>query len=270
MDFNATIDLIIRELDEAREIINDLKKFPGAPMLEIELARAKCRNAAEVIALLKDFREQEASKEKPAEIQSVIFEKKNTGPEKTSEVFTEKAEIKRPSEEIREEMTEKPHVQEKAKTEKLHEDATPHEDATEASEEVRHPHEKTGTPEKETPENQPKKPYVAPIVADTFSHLANRFNEQMGGERDEDFSFMKKKHWSDLSHEIGINDQFYFIREIFNGNRSSYHEAVSKLEQAENVKDARNIIMSYKTDKTENEAVKQLLNLVKRKFSSNE
>ncbi len=55
MDFNSTVDLIIRDLNEAREIIDDLKNYPGVPVLQVELAKSKCKNAAEVIALMKDI-----------------------------------------------------------------------------------------------------------------------------------------------------------------------------------------------------------------------
>ena len=37
MDFNATIDLIIKDLEEAGEIIDDLKTYPGVPELQVEL-----------------------------------------------------------------------------------------------------------------------------------------------------------------------------------------------------------------------------------------
>ena len=60
MDFNATIDLIIRDLEEAREIIDDLKKYPGVPVLQVELAKSKCKAAGEVIALLKTIKESES------------------------------------------------------------------------------------------------------------------------------------------------------------------------------------------------------------------
>jgi hypothetical protein len=42
MDFKATVDLIIKDLDEAREIIDDLKNYPGVPHLQVELAKSKC------------------------------------------------------------------------------------------------------------------------------------------------------------------------------------------------------------------------------------
>ncbi len=53
MDFNATLDLIIKDLNEVREIVDDLKNYPGVPLLQVELAKSKCRSAAEMIALLK-------------------------------------------------------------------------------------------------------------------------------------------------------------------------------------------------------------------------
>jgi hypothetical protein len=53
MDFNTTIDIILKDLREVREIIDDLKNYPGMPMLQVELAKSKCRSAEEVIALLK-------------------------------------------------------------------------------------------------------------------------------------------------------------------------------------------------------------------------
>ena len=55
MDFNTTIDLIIKDLNEASEIIDDLKKYPGVPALQVELAKSKCRSAGDVIALLKSL-----------------------------------------------------------------------------------------------------------------------------------------------------------------------------------------------------------------------
>ena len=57
MDFNTTIDLIIKDLEEAREIIDDLKKYPGVPALQVELAKSKCKSAGDVIALLKTLRD---------------------------------------------------------------------------------------------------------------------------------------------------------------------------------------------------------------------
>lgn len=50
---NSTIDIIIKDLNEAREIIDDLKNYPGVPEFQIELAKSKCKSASDVIALIK-------------------------------------------------------------------------------------------------------------------------------------------------------------------------------------------------------------------------
>jgi hypothetical protein len=69
MDFNSTVDLIVKDLDEAREIIDDLRNYPGVPVLQIELAKSKCKSASEVISLLKNLQMQPKSAEKKESIQ---------------------------------------------------------------------------------------------------------------------------------------------------------------------------------------------------------
>ncbi|MBI5008973.1 MAG: hypothetical protein HZB98_04865, partial [Bacteroidia bacterium] len=58
MEFNATIDLIIKDLNDACRIIDDLKSYPGVPEIQVELAKAKCKSAGDVIALLKSIKQQ--------------------------------------------------------------------------------------------------------------------------------------------------------------------------------------------------------------------
>jgi hypothetical protein len=255
MDLNAAIDLIIRELNEAREIIDDLKNYPDVPVLEIELAKSKIKSAGDAIAHLKAIRNINPV---TSQVKNEIVEKK------TSEVIVVEIEHEEPvtkseQKEVFQSKTEKPEIKAvKPETRKEKEHQTHEEVHPAPVDEINSP----GTPE--------KKPYVAPIIADTFSHLANRFNEQLSSQPEDDFSYMKNKHWSGLQEEIGINDRFYYIREIFNGSRDSYAEALSRLEKTKSVSEARTVILSYKIDKIEDEPVRKLLDLVKRKFSSHE
>jgi hypothetical protein len=55
MDFNSALDIIIKDLGEAAKIIDDLKNYSGVPAFQVELAKAKCRSAAEIITLLKEI-----------------------------------------------------------------------------------------------------------------------------------------------------------------------------------------------------------------------
>lgn len=276
MDFNATIDLIIRELDEAREIMEDLKKIPDAPILEIEMARSKCRNAAEAIAMLKQVK----SAAPPAP-------KKPESPELNMEVDpapvpeTKKPESKKPDTKEEETILFRmpdpiviPAGEKQAKrvyNNDLREKPAPS-SRSEEKKVVSQPGkaEETKDPGKPEIDSSGKKPFVAPIIADTFSHLANRFNEQINENQDEDFSFTHGRHYTNISDAIGVNDRFYYIREVFSGDREAYSEAISRLETAKSLGEAREIVKSYRKDGTENKASRELLDLVRRKFGAHE
>jgi hypothetical protein len=225
MDFNSTIDLIIKDLDEAREIIDDLKKYPGVPALQVELAKSKCKSAGEIIAFLKNYKDI---------VPLVVHTPVATTP---PVVIAPPVEITPPADK---------------KT---------------------HPVEIIPTPveKKEDPMEIPKEVSVTPIIADKF-YSPSSLNEQLGGNVDDDDIkvFLKTKPITSLSEVIGVNDKFLFIREIFDGNKAAYNQAISRLDNVKNIADAREIILSYTNDKIEIEAVKQLINLVKRKLPSDE
>ncbi len=202
MDFNTTVDLIIKDLNEAREIIDDFRNYPGVPTLQVELAKSKCKSAAEVIALFKNIRE-----EPVAEIKKEPVASRPAPADSTDE---------------------KPSIR--------------------------------------------KKTAESAIFADTFSNLPNSLNEKLGNLRDDDdvSDIMKTKPLTNLSEAIGVNDKFLFIRELFNGNPESYNLVISRIDEAETLSDARAVIMSYTDKNQDTEVVRQLLDLVKRKFPVDE
>jgi|SRR5664280_719349 len=196
MDFNSTIDLIIKDLNEASEIIDDLKKYPGVPALQVELAKSKCRSAGEVIALLKNIGDvvpvqKEAVHEKPKKSEAAA-----------SEIIT----------------------------------------------------------------------IETSTVADKFDPPSDLYEEKIApGKTKKDLSDqLKADPIASLSEVIGIGEKFLFIGEIFKGDKEAYSQALSRLDKTESLDDAMAIIMSYIDEKPENEAVVQLLNLVKLKLLSNE
>lgn len=211
MDFNATVDLIIKELNEARDIIDDLKNYPDVPALQVELAKAKCKSAAEVIALLKNLKEK-----------GIVEKRDPITPEPVKKVA-----------------------------------------------EVRHTQ---SVDVKARPGRTSKKTSESVIIADTFSQMQSSLNEQLGSRKEEDdvTDLIKTKPITNLSEAIGVNDKFLFIRELFNGNSESYEKAISILDRSVSFADARTVIMSYAGNNMETEAVKQFLDLVKRKFPADE
>ena len=206
MDFNATIDLIIKDLDNAREIIDDLKNYQGVPAMQVELAKLKCKGASELIAMLKAMNVHEASivKEVPPEPQ--------------------------------------------------------------------HKSEPTPEPQPQVKPTPQTKLVDSFIIADDFSDISSQFNKETGRLVNEDLGgyFNKTRQVLNLSDIIGVNDRFLFIREIFKDNKEAYLQGINRLDDAESLTDAKAIVMSYTGDNIKNEAVIQLLELVKLKLSSNE
>jgi len=217
MEFNATIDLIIKDLNDACQIIDDLKSYPGVPEIQVELAKAKCKSAADVIGLLKSIKQQPI--------------------EQKIEKAEEKKQAAKPSK------SKLPPEERENKTEKV-------------------------IAALETEKNQ----QLSSIIADKFKGKSSSINEQLGTFKGEDdvTEIMKLKPIQSLKAAIGLNDRFLFIREIFNGDKEAYDQAIAKLEKSSSTDDARAVIISYTGSSEENEAVKQLMDLVKRKHIPNE
>jgi hypothetical protein len=248
MDFNATIDLIIKDLKEASDIIDDLKKYPGVPVLQVELAKMKCRSAGEVISILKNINENPVTGDKEP-IREKIIQK-----------------VQKPDEPglqtVREIIPPVPQVS-KGKA------ATPE---PEIQPELKTPEPKSAGHKIAEPKKTYKKEQDSPIIADQFLQPPSSLVEQLSAAQTEAeiADTLKTKPITSLIEAIGINDKFLFIREIFNGNHNDYSAALQRLENADNMIDARAVIMSYTGDNSESEAVRQLLDLVKRKLPSDE
>jgi copper chaperone CopZ len=251
MDFNKTIDIIIKDLREAREIIDDLKNYPGVPQLQIELIKSKCKSAEEIIALLKTmkFDNQSASDQQIEDVRVIQLSE---------------SEAKEPLIEI----SDDDEGESESEPDSLSVD---YEKVSEITD--KKPIEKSGNESGVVIQGKVKdKLPNSNTVADLFGPVSNSYYEQLADKQnDVDISsVIKSVPVTDLTEAIGINDKFLFIKVIFNGNQESYNEAISKLNKAANLSDAKAIIMSYTGEGEENEAVKQLLDLVKRKLPADE
>ena len=296
MDFNATIDLIIKDLEEAREIIDDLKKYKDVPALQVEIAKSKCKSAAEIIALLKNMSiSQVPEKEKTPEAK--IPESKTAEPPPVKQQLLEEVqpavvqhhlpEVQEPPEPVNITSAKETGIDEDEILPNFKPDIKKEESSVKRArarilaEEIEDERKKASVsePDQEAAEVQPVESKVEtqvnvlqPITSQEFINevelkrstiIADRFRKQ----DEDDFSgIMKTRPLTSLSDAIGINDSFYYIREIFNGNKLTYSEALLKLEKAESLKDARAVIMSYTGQKADSEASLQLLDLVKRKL----
>jgi hypothetical protein len=230
MDFNSTIDLIIKDLNEASAIIDDLKKYPGVPLLQVELAKSKCRSAGEVIALLKSI---------------------NIPVSSVSEAVHETQPIQKQPETL---VSEKP-----ARVKPIPKESIPEDNSVTAVDKKPKPSEVT----------KPADTMMVADKFSQKTDLYESQAASIRIEKDLS-DRLKVKPLASLTEAIGISDKFLFIGEIFDGNKETYAQAILRLDKVENIEDAKAIIMSYTGEKPESDAVTQLLELVKLKLPSNE
>jgi hypothetical protein len=273
MDFNKTIDMILKDLRETREIIDDLRNYPGVPLLQIELAKSRCKSAEEVITLLKTFEHAQPEKKNeefkfsgdPEKVEKKVSDNLIEIGEDTQTKVSEQERIAVPEAESQQELWTKKEVTVNENIFPAGNDELklqPEQDKIKETVNLNEPVQRQGK----------KKKSETNIVADKFSHMSSRFNEQLVGNKKEDdvTALLKTKPLHNLVDAIGVNDKFLFVREIFNGDRQSYENAIVKLEKVNNLSDAKAVIMSFTGESDENDAVKQLLELVKRKLPPNE
>jgi hypothetical protein len=127
-------------------------------------------------------------------------------------------------------------------------------------------------PEKDTtPAPQPKSAIEPATLADKFKGEKDFINERLGsnGDRLDLSSKLQSKPIRNIESSIGLNDRFKLINELFKGDKDSYQQTISKLDNAGNFNEAFNFITSSYDWDMEDEAVQMLLDLVRRKFIVN-
>lgn len=252
MDLKSTIDIIIKDLKDARDIMDDMKNYPDVPEIQIELAKAKCRNAEEVLKYLTDIdlpskENDNIISEEEIVTDPVIEEDIITDLNKKDNIdvfeisdFEDKAEEK---------------VSDSESSNNLNKEA-------EIIDQIIQP----GNIEKEN-ETVDDTKQQGKIIADKFSKQSS-INEQIANKRHDSDSaeVSKMKPVSNLSDAIGINDRFLFVRELFKGNQDLYNTTVNELNKAASLDQAFDILsQACKPDK-DNSTFDLMLDLVKRKL----
>lgn len=230
MDLKATIAIILKDLEDARNILEDLKSYPGVPAIQVELAKAKCRSAGEVIKILGELSPGQDGEAEELKDNAV------TENDQEADIFT-----------LEDKDADEP--------ERVEEAGLPEDLIDEI---IQPPEEKVQEPSAE-----------GKILADRFSKQAS-INEQLSGKRHEDDSaeLRKLKPINNIKDAIGINEKFRFIRELFGGNREVYDITLDKLNSSGSIDDAFNTLSEASQGSGSSEAFDMLIDLVKRKLSN--
>lgn len=117
--------------------------------------------------------------------------------------------------------------------------------------------------EKPKPGARPQEPE---ILADKYKSNTAAINESLAGKQQDVSSKIQSTPITSIGSALGINDRFKLINELFNGDKDSFQNTCRALDDAANFNEAFSYISSSFDWDMEDESVKLLLDLVRRKF----
>jgi hypothetical protein len=92
-------------------------------------------------------------------------------------------------------------------------------------------------------------------------------NETLGNNATKDLATKLSSGYSDLRTQIGINDKFMFIRELFNNDENLYEHTVSSLNKYSDLDEALIFLNENFRWKGDNPAAQSFINMLIKKLS---
>jgi hypothetical protein len=265
MDFLKAVNIIGRDLEEALTLLEQLSDISGSDRVEIELARSRVRSAADLVRLLPTLTNVNEKKIQPAP--HVAME-----PEKAEHGKTSPAETNFPGAEAREIIRAEPEavrpepVQAEVTRTWLPADEPDREEHAEMVIETNDMTEKA--PETPPATTQKSQEQSKSILADRFT-TCGTLGEKIQTEKKEEVisTVLHSKPITDIASAIGINDRFYFIRELFSGDALAYGDTIKRLNAALSLGEAMRILDESTVMGSDPAAQSSFVDVVRRKFS---
>ena len=239
MEIKYTIEILTKDIQDIEKLVGNLRNSKEASAIELDLALSKLRNVYEILTMIKADRLHEIVSEKPAQEISGTKTAPSVELDPKPEPIAEPIAVTEP-------------------------EPTP--------EPVPEPE-----PEPE-PESKPASTAKAEPASDTESAgssiLAEKFSaessinenlaEKLGNDVD---AKLLGQPIDNISRNIGINDRFFIIRELFEGESDRFISMVNALDSAENYEAASSILKAQFTGNMDHEGVEILTGLLKRRYT---
>ncbi|MCF8377992.1 MAG: hypothetical protein K9H49_00355 [Bacteroidales bacterium] len=237
MGFKNTFELITKDIQDIENLVSNFQNSSNLSAIELDLMLSKLRNVYDLILMIKSH-------------------------ENKNEVRLEKEVEESPeTEEVKNEV--KPSAVLEKEVEKEIFTDHPEQSPIETEPEPLEIHTSEDQSDIQNKQNQKVK-----IVSDKFEKSGEYLNEKIGPQSEILSRKMQSGPIESIAGSIGINDKFYFARELFHGKADDFKKAVDILDKAANFNEAYNYISNHFSWDMNDESVQNLLNLVRRKFIS--
>ena len=239
MNFKNTLESVTKDIQEIEKIVSNFQNYSRIPAIELDMCLHKLQNLYELLLLIREHEIESQNSDSKSEVVEPDIKIQGTEPELKEEILDlDENEIQ--IEEAADEPEMNKGIQNK---------------------EVQEVEKETGT----QAESKEKKDRV---LGEKLSKSGEFLNEKLGENVQQKHTRVQGGPIQSISGSIGINDRFFYIREIFDGNAENFKKTIEILDSAANFNEAFNYIKTQLMVDLENEAVQNLLNLVRRKFIS--
>lgn len=245
MDFTKAVSIIGRDLEEAMAMLDQLSEVPGSHIAETELAKSRIRSASDMLKLLPGLYGAGEALTAARPVESGESARLTVGTVEKRVADNETVSAGPAAEVVN------------AEKEAAVSDVSPEKAEDET---VKSP----AAPGAKSQES------ARAILADRFG-VKGTLGEKMSSSRKDEVvtSVMQSKPIADIAAAIGINDKFYYIRELFSGDAVAYSDAVSRLNSAASLGEAMKILDESTVMGSDPAAQSSFVDVVRRKFSLN-
>ncbi len=236
MEIKYTIEILTKDIQDIEKLVGNLRNSKEASAIELDLALSKLRNVYEILTLIKADRLHEMVSDLPEQ-------------EKPSEGAAPSHKLE-PEAETEAKPVPEPEPEPVSEQEPEPEPEPEPESAPEAKPET--------TTNSETDSSS--------ILAEKFS-AESSINENLGEKFGNDMDAkLVGQPIDNISRNIGINDRFFIIRELFEGKSDRFTSLVNALESADNYQAASSILKDHFAENMDHEGVEILTGLLKRRY----
>ncbi len=271
MEIKHTVEILTKDIQEIEKLVGNLDNYEIPPQIELDLALSKLRNVYELLMMIKSDAGEEArlsphKTEPPVENRAGQPEPDRAGAVQSTDHQNSEPQAGRPR-------TAEPYAADPAaETESSSAPAkeqkgtgTPGEPtAPEKPVETSRQEEQQGKQQKSTPGKK-----EGEILAEQFNKSSS-INDEISGKREAPRveKNISSQPIESISRNIGINDRFYIIRELFDGKSEGFNDLIRELDRAPGFEEAHKILEDHFGKEIEHEGARILVNLSRRKFIS--
>ena len=261
MEIKYTIEILTKDIQDIEKLVGNLRNSNEASSIELDLAMAKIRNVYEILTMIKAdryhelFSESEGTRASSADKVTAPAEEVQDRPappepEASHKPEPPKAAVPEPPQET------EPEPPRATETEPVPDTVADADSPTLQEEGVQSKPESAVKTEKKEHS----------ILAEKFTPESS-INENLAGKLGHDADAkLVGKPIDNISRNIGINDRFLIIRELFDGNADRFTNLVNALDNAENFPAASGILKDQFAGTMDHEGVQILTGLLKRRF----